>query len=171
MTRFQAWLLHGSVIALTLTGVVFAWMRYAMTTDDPFAVANHPWQPHMLHLHVLAAPVAVFALGLVYSGHILPKQQFRVMARRRTGLGALWMIVPMVLSGYLMQVVTGETALQVAKVTHWVSSGLFVLAYAAHQVLRPTGVVSLEAKTDDDAIPVVVRGESRQSIAAARDRS
>ena len=127
MNRFQAWLLHLSVIALTTTGAVFAWMRYAMTTDDPFAVANHPWQPTMLHLHVLAAPILVFALGLVFSSHVAPKIENRAKVRKKTGLSALWMIAPMVLSGYALQVVTNENAILTMKVTHWVSSGIFFL--------------------------------------------
>ena len=40
MTKLQAWLLHLSVIVLTVTGVVFAWMKYWMKTDDPFSLVE-----------------------------------------------------------------------------------------------------------------------------------
>lgn len=168
MTRFQAWLLHVSVALLTVTGGVFAWMRYAMKTDDPFAVANHPWQPHMLHIHVIAAPIAVFALGLVFSRHIWPQYEMRVKARRRSGLGALWMIAPMVLSGYLMQVVTSETAIFAMKVTHWVSSGGFVLAYVVHQVLRSKVGVSVRREAGESEVMPVTIGEERTKVDMAR---
>jgi hypothetical protein len=176
VTRLQAWLLHLSVIALTVTGAVFAWMRYAMKTDDPFAVANHPWQPHILHLHVLAAPIAVFALGLVFAGHVWAKYESGTKARRRSGIGALWMIAPMVLSGYLMQVVTNESAILAMKVTHWVSSGIFVLAYLVHQVLRAKNGVALRSAPDrelaGDLQPVAVPADDENrgsSTAAARN--
>jgi len=166
VSRFQAWLLHVSVAAITITGAVYAWMRYAMTTDDPFAVANHPWQPHMLHLHVLAAPVLVFALGLVFADHIWPKYESRMQARRRSGVGALWMMIPMVASGYLLQVLTNETALQVMKVTHWVSSAVFLLAYVVHQVLRPRAAVELRRQDAERPVVVPIREEDGRSTAA-----
>lgn len=143
MTRLQAWLLHLSVLALTATGAAYAWMRYGMESNDPFAVANHPWQPHMLHVHVLAAPIAVFALGLVFSTHIWSKLAGGVKARRWSGLGGLWLLAPMILSGYLMQVVTGETTLLVVKIIHWVSAGLFAALYVGHQVARTTSTLPL----------------------------
>lgn len=161
MTRLQAWLLHASVAALTVTGAVFAWMKYAMKTDDPFAVANHPWQPHMLHLHVIAAPVGVFALGLIFSSHIWPKYESRVRARRRSGVGALWMIAPMVLSGYLMQVFTGETAVLAMKITHWASSAVFVVTYALHQVLRVGAAVRTQGETISVASTALATDPSR----------
>ena len=166
MSRFQAWLLHLSVAAITVTGAAYAWMRYAMTTDDPFAVVNHPWQPHALHLHVLAAPVIVFALGLVFADHIWPKYESRMRARRRSGVGALWTMIPMVASGYLLQVLTNETALQAMKVTHWVSSAIFVLAYVAHQVLRPRASVEIRRPGVEGPVAIPIREDERRSSAA-----
>jgi len=153
VTRLQTWILHGTVVMLAASGAVFAWMRYAMKTDDPFAVANHPLQPHMLHIHVLAAPIAVFAMGVVFAIHIAPKIENRSLARKKTGIGSLWMIAPMVLSGYLMQVVTSETAILAMKVMHWVSSSIFVLAYGVHQLLRAKNGASSE-ETDESAAAV-----------------
>ena len=136
MTKLQAWLLHLSVIVLTVTGVVFAWMKYWMKTDDPFAVANHPAQPHMLHIHVIAAPVGVFALGLIYMSHIWMKYRFGSPPRRKSGVSALLLLAPMILSGYFMQVVTSESLMYAMKVTHWISSGLFVVVYLVHQIVK-----------------------------------
>jgi hypothetical protein len=31
-------------------------MRCLAEPADEWAVVNHPWQPHLQHLHVLAAP-------------------------------------------------------------------------------------------------------------------
>lgn len=168
MSRFQAWLLHLSVAAITITGTVFAWMRYAMETDDPFAVANHPWQPHVLHLHVLVAPVVVFALGLVFTAHIWPKYEARVKARRWSGIGALWTIAPMVISGYLLQVLTNETALFATRVTHWVSSAVFILAYVAHQTLRAQSALGVQRDGEVSLVRVPI-GEDVQSAVPRRD--
>ena len=72
MSRAQVALLQLSLLGMTLTGLVFAWMKYFMKSDDPFAVVNHPWQPHMMTAHVLLGPVAVFAIGWVFGNHIWP---------------------------------------------------------------------------------------------------
>lgn len=139
MTPLQKFFLNATIAILTVTGAVFAWMKYFMKSDDPFAVANHPWQPGMLHVHVVVAPLAVFVIGAVWAGHVKPKHDAGIKARRKTGLGALWMIAPMVLSGYLMQVLTNERLVEAMRITHWVSSSLFVAGLLVHQLLRRNG--------------------------------
>ena len=63
MTRTEAWFSHVAAALVGGTGLVYGWMRYFAESDDPFAIANHPWQPHFQHLHVLTAPLLVFACG------------------------------------------------------------------------------------------------------------
>lgn len=132
MNRAQRWTLDLAVILTTLTGVVFAVMKYFMKSDDPFAVANHPWQPHMLSVHVVAAPVLLFALGWTFGNHIWPKFNFGGPKHRRTGIAGMLLIAPMTLSAYLLQISTGDAMRQAMAVAHWVTSGVFVVAYAAH---------------------------------------
>ena len=139
MTPALKFFLNVTTALLTLTGAVFAWMKYFMKTDDPFAVANHPWQPHMLHLHVVAAPVAVFVIVVVWASLVKPKHDAGTKPRRKSGLAALWMIAPMALSGYLMQVLTNERLVEAMRITHWISSALFVAGLVVHQLLRKNG--------------------------------
>ena len=120
-----------SAALMTLTGVIFAAMKYWMTSDDPFAVVNHPWQPHLLAAHVLLGPLAVFAFGWIFAGHVIPALANRA-PKRGTGIAAMVFIALMVASGYLMQVSTGDATRQAFAIAHWISSGLFVVAYAAH---------------------------------------
>jgi hypothetical protein len=127
MTR----VLNISVALMTLSGVVFAAMKYWMTSDDPFAVVNHPWQPHVLAAHVLLGPLAVFAFGWIFAGHVLPA--LAIKARKgATGVALIVLIVLLVASGYLIQVSTGDATRQAFAVAHWISSGLFVAAYVVH---------------------------------------
>lgn len=48
------------------------------------------------------------------------------------------MIVPMVLSGYLLQVSTADAMRKGAAVSHWATSAIFVLGYAVHLGRRRT---------------------------------
>jgi hypothetical protein len=136
MTRLEAICLHIAVALTTVSGAIFAYMKYAMTTDDPFAVANHPAQPFMLDAHVVTAPLLVFGFGLIFNGHIWWKYRSGFQGRRRSGLWSFSLIVPMVLSGYLLQATSGEGVRKAMMVTHWVSSAAFVIAYLVHQFVR-----------------------------------
>ena len=134
MSRWQLVWLHLAVALTTLTGAVFAWMKYFMTSADEFAVANHPMQPHMLAIHVVVAPLLLFLLGWTFSNHIVPKYRFGNGKNRRTGIASTALIVPMALSAYLLQVATNEALRTAMTWAHWISSGLFLLAYLIHLI-------------------------------------
>jgi hypothetical protein len=134
MTRAQVVTIQIAVALTAVTGVVFAWMKYAMKSDDPFAVVNHPLQPWMLSAHVVIAPLAVFAFGWIFGNHIAPS--FANASRKRpSGVSSMWLLAPMVVSGYLMQVSTADALRHAMAVAHWISSGAFVIAYVAHTVI------------------------------------
>lgn len=136
MSHLQLAWLHLSLGLTALTGIVFAVMKYLLESNDEFAVVNHPWQPFMLSAHVVVAPIALFILGWTFSNHMLPKHRFGDDTGRRSGTSAMWLIVPMTLSGYLLQVSVEETLRQAMAVGHWISSGLFVVAYVVHLLKR-----------------------------------
>ena len=140
MSRLQLAWLHLSVGITAITGIVFAVMKYFLRSADEFAVVNHPLQPHMLSAHVVVAPLALFILGWTFSNHMLPKTRFGDGTGRKTGASAMWLIVPMALSGYLLQVSVDEGLRQAMAVAHWISSGLFAVAYLVH-LLKPKPAV------------------------------
>jgi hypothetical protein len=116
---------------VTLTGLVYFWMKYMIRNDDPFAVVNHPMQPGMLDAHVLAAPAFLVLFGIIFNSHISGKLGRRV-PNRRSGLLALATVVVMTGSGYVLQVVTGERVRQVMLVAHILSGCVFAVAYVVH---------------------------------------
>ena len=132
MNRAQVLWLHVSTVLTAATGIVFAVMKYLMHSDDEFAVVNHPLQPHMLSAHVVVAPILLFILGWTFSNHMLPKFRFGDHRNRRSGTASMWLIAPMTLSAYLLQIATNESLRDAMAVAHWVTSGVFVLAYAWH---------------------------------------
>lgn len=135
MKAWDKWLFHLSTIMVTATGVAYLWMKYVMEADDPFSVVNHPWQPAMLALHVLSAPVTVFVFGRIVDSHVRKKLKSGSGANRRTGLVSTFALPAMVVSGYALQVVTAEVLARVALITHLASSSAFVLTYVIHQVV------------------------------------
>lgn len=131
MKRWEKYGFTGLVALVTLTGVLYFWMKYMIENDDPFALVNHPMQPWMLDAHVLAAPAFLVLFGIIFNSHIGAKLGRRI-PNRRSGLLALATVVVMTGSGYLLQVVTGERARQVTLVAHIVSGCVFALAYVVH---------------------------------------
>jgi hypothetical protein len=136
MSRAQVVYLQLCVLITALTGIVFAVMKYVMKSSDPFAVVNHPLQPFMLSAHVVIAPFLVFGFGWIFANHIWPGFTSGIARKRRSGLWSMAAIVPMVLSGYLLQVATADATRQAMAIAHWISSALFVLAYAIHLVTK-----------------------------------
>ncbi|MGZ5428707.1 MAG: hypothetical protein ACXWFS_06845, partial [Thermoanaerobaculia bacterium] len=97
---------------------------------------GHPWQQPLLKLHVLAAPFLVFALGLFFSGHALVRLKAGEDAGRSSGTGLLAFAAPLVLTGPLIQVLTGDAARQWTGWIHAALGVVYVLAYAAHMLKK-----------------------------------
>ncbi len=134
MTRLEAWFLHIATLLVGGGGLVYAWMRYLVRPDDTFAVVNHPWQPAVQHLHVVAAPLLVFAIGLIWKAHAWPGVRLRVATRRKSGLALFATAAPMIASGYLLQTATVPGWRQAWLGIHLVASALWLGGYLAHQV-------------------------------------
>jgi len=134
VSRFEAWTLHLANFLVGGTGLVYAWMVFLMKPADPYAVVNHPLQPAMQHLHILVAPLLVFATGLVWRRHVWSHFRAGVRQGRRSGLSLILTLVPMVISGYLIQTAVDGGWRQAWVWVHLVTSGLWLLGYLAHQI-------------------------------------
>lgn len=134
MSRAERWLLDVANLLVAGTGIVYAVMRYLMTPADEWMVVNHPWQPHVQHLHVLAAPLLVFAGGLIWRHHVLAKLRADGPGGRRSGLVLTALLAPMVLSGALIQVSVSEGWRTVWIAVHLITSGLWIVAMIAHRI-------------------------------------
>ena len=145
----QKFLLTAATVLVALTGIVYAVFKYlgdSLATrwpslfsgaDDPFSAVHHPLEPWSLDLHVLAAPVLVFAFGWIFKDHILAKLSAAGVPARRSGVLGVILFVPMVVSGYLLQVVTSEALHGPLVVLHLASGALFAGTYAVHLLLAP----------------------------------
>ena len=128
---------HVAVAAVGLSGVGLAWMKYGMEpSDDPFTVVNHPWQPYALDLHVLAAPLWILAVGMILRQHVIGRLRNPLRRRgRRSGAWSMALLLPMVASGYLLQVVTAEGWRGALVWVHVLSGSAYLLVFLAHLVV------------------------------------
>ena len=183
MSRFEAWMLHLSNLLVGGTGLVYAWMVFLVEPADPYAVVNHPLQPQVQHLHILLAPLLVFTAGLVWRRHVWAQWKGGIADRRRSGLSMISLLVPMIVSGYLIQTATGDEWRRIWVWVHVAASGLWLLGYLAHQVPAiwrrlaasgPGGATSGSPRTTDsppsEAPPLRFPETSAPKAAAAATR-
>ena len=101
---------------------------------DPFSAWQHPLEPWLARLHVLASVAIVFVLGWAFGAHVLPRLAHEQRARR-SGFAAIALAALMILSGYWLSL--GATGLQLTLITwvHGLSGAAFVTLLAVHAVL------------------------------------
>ena len=132
MRTAERWSLHLGALLTGLSGLVYGWLRYYGLVQGEFGIEPHPLQGLVQHLHVLAAPLLLFALGMAVRGHLATKLRTGTREGRRTGLGLGLLILPMVAAGYLVQVVTAPVWRLAFAWVHGVTSLLFLFAYLVH---------------------------------------
>lgn len=148
MKRWERWTFNALSLTVAITGFAYFWMKYLMTSSDPFAVVNHPWQAPLLALHVVASPAFILVFGIVFNSHVMKKLKTPRLPNGKSGLVSLGTFAVMVLSGYLLQVASSETVLRGLIVLHVASGTIFAVVYAAHLVIS----ARLGARRTDTAI-------------------
>ena len=139
MTRFERWSVWLTTAGTLVTGVAYWWMKELLTPAEPWAVINHPLQPWMLKAHILLAPLLVFSVGLITTRHVWRHFRNGVRKGRGTGLTAAIGFIALVITGYVLQVVTGETILRLLAWSHLGLGILYSVGVAAHwPATRPT---------------------------------
>jgi len=145
MRVLERWSLHLGALLTGLSGLGYGWLRYYGRVPGEFGIEPHPLQGLVQHLHVLAAPLLLFALGMAVRGHLATKLRAGTREGRRTGLGLGFLILPMVAAGYLVQVATAPGWRLAFAWVHGVTSLLFLSAYLVHGIwawLRPRAEVA-----------------------------
>lgn len=134
MTRGEKWLQHAANALVGGSGLAYAWTLYVAEPEDPFALVNHPWQPGLRAAHVVLAPLLVWGLAAIWRDHVWRRARGGFRPRRKSGLALAVLALPMIASGYLRQVATGEVATEIWIGLHLASSSIWLAAYLVHQL-------------------------------------
>jgi hypothetical protein len=132
LSRAERWLFHASNALVVATGGIYAWMLYALEPQDEYALVNHPWQPALQHMHVWFAPFLVLMAGVLWRAHAAPHLRSGRSTRRRSGIALLALLLPMVMSGYSIQVVTEPAWRTTWIVLHVATSCLWLVSTTVH---------------------------------------
>jgi hypothetical protein len=140
VTPVQRWLAWGSSAAVAGTGLVQAWMLWLVSPADPMDLVNHPWQPTVRELHVLAGPLWLVVFGALWQGHAAAKLRAGAPVRRRSGLAVIVLAAPMAASGYLLQVAVDDVWRTLWCVVHVGSSLAWIAGFVLHGIPRRRAV-------------------------------
>lgn len=132
MKRWEAWINHAGLAAISVSGVAYGIFKYFVPGSDPDSRIGHPWQTVLLKAHILAAPLAVFAIGLLFRRHALARILMKETTGRRSGAIMFWIVLPLTLTGYLIPVFVDRTAVRAAGWSHALLGLVFVLGFAFH---------------------------------------
>jgi len=125
-------LTNGSVLCVGVSGLAYGWLLYFGETEDEFGPVQHPWTPDLQLLHVLTAPLFVFALGLIWRYHVVQKLRSGAPQRRRTGVVVASQSLPMIATGYALQVCVDEGWRTLWTWSHVATSLVFCVGFGAH---------------------------------------
>ena len=138
MTRPESLFLRAAHGAVALTGLAWAWMILFAPDTDPYSAVRHPWQPSMQSAHLLAAPLLILAVGLIWKSHAWSRIRSGFRSRRRSGLLLALLFLPMAASGYLLEVSVEESWRLAWRWIHLATSLLWIGAWVLHRWPRRT---------------------------------
>jgi hypothetical protein len=144
---------------VSLTGIVYGVFKYWVPSPDPDSRAGHPLQPIFLKAHLLFAPFALIGVGLLLHRHALSRLRRGERQGRRTGGLILWLVVPVALTGVLIQVFVDLRVVRWTGWTHAVLGAVFVIGYLLHPKRRSPPPVLQVAADDGVTEPVPDDGD------------
>jgi hypothetical protein len=139
VSTFEKWSVWVSSVLVTATGIVYIWMKYLLPVPDGFSIIRHPLQPLVLKLHIITAPLLLFAIGAVAIRHIWRHLVSRTRQGRFSGWSAALTTVPMVFTGYLLQIFSSERWLRGLAIAHIVTGLIYGGGLLLHQVMVRRG--------------------------------
>jgi uncharacterized membrane protein YidH (DUF202 family) len=173
VTGFERWSVWITTALVTVTGIALGWMEYLLEPVDPWAVVHHPLQPLVLKLHIVTAPLLVFAIGMIAIRHVWRHFRSGTPRGRVSGVTAALSAVPMVVSGYLVQVITDAGWLLAVALGHLALGVLYVGGLLVHQAVlrgrpdpepeRPTALPARRARAPRTVPPRAAGGGRRPS--------
>lgn len=120
---------HLANVATIGGGSVYAWTKYSGFREGEIGSVANTWA-HDFHL--LSVPLLVFGVGLLWTSHAFTQIRQAERSGRRSGIALLATFIPMVLSGYVLQVVIEDEWRTLWVAAHLVFSGLWTVGYLAH---------------------------------------
>jgi hypothetical protein len=121
-------------IAVWLSGCAWLGLHYFAQQQTEFGPAPHPAEHWTLMAHGLFAFAALWAFGLLWSGHIAAA--WKSGRHRVTGSALFLAMAALIVSGYLLYYAGSDTVRPLLSLAHWAIGLALPAAYGWHRAIR-----------------------------------
>jgi hypothetical protein len=121
-------------LALWISGAAWLIAHYLLQHSGPFGPQPSAWEPKWLAIHGAAAFAVVWLLGWITGTHVPAVWPSRT--RQSSGIALLVLAGLLVVSGYLLYYVVGDSTRNVVGVLHWIIGLAALPAFFLHRGLR-----------------------------------
>ncbi len=98
------------------------------------------WRHLLLKSHIVSVVLWLFSCGMLFSIHVIPQLQARIVAGKRSGIWLIVLLATMSLSGYAIQVMPGAKSLDISRWLHVFSGAAFTMLLISHLLLIKAAV-------------------------------
>ncbi len=133
MTAFDRRLMLISNLLVGGTGIAYGLIHWLGKPPDEYSL-YHPWFSSAQHLHILTAPLLVFAIGHLYHHHGISSLKAGTEEGRRSGIALLILAFPMIFSGYFLQLAGSDNWRIIWIGVHVATSLVWLAGFAAHLI-------------------------------------
>lgn len=117
-------------LGLLLSSAAWLVLHYFLRPVSQFGEAIHPLEPWTMKFHGAAAMLALFLTGSVLHFHI--RRAIRAGRNLVTGWAMIAMLSFLVVTGYSLYYVAGESGRPLWSLLHWAVGGTAALVFIAH---------------------------------------
>lgn len=117
-----------------LSGGVWLGLHYFAQQQTEFGPSPHPAEHWSLMAHGLFAFAALWAFGMLWSGHIVAA--WKSKRRRLTGIALFATMAVLIVSGYLLYYAGSDTVRPVISLVHWMIGLTLPAGYGWHRAIR-----------------------------------
>lgn len=125
LTRGEKWFVYSASIGVWLTGALWVFYMYFMRIEGEFGLEKSPLEPLWQKLHGGFGYYAMFAVGLLWSIHVV--RGWNARWRRWSGGTIFGVALFLAVSGIMLYYVSGDEWREWTGIAHWVV-GLAALA-------------------------------------------
>ncbi|MGJ7914788.1 DUF4405 domain-containing protein [Massilia sp. LXY-6] len=129
LERWQRRSIYACGFALLLSGAAWLVLHYFLRPVSQFGESIHPLEPWTMKFHGAAAMVALFLIGSVLHLHI--RRAIRAGRNLVTGWAMIAMLSFLIVTGYGLYYVAGESDRSLWSLLHWVLGCTAALMFVA----------------------------------------
>lgn len=133
LERWHRFCIYAAAAELAITGIAWLIFHFFLRPVGEFGESVHPLEPWMMKLHGAGVMVTLFFLGSLMNSHI--RRALKAGRNLWSGWAMIVSLSALIVSGYALYYVAGETDRPAWSVFHWGLGLAFLLLFVLHIVL------------------------------------